>query len=263
MKTLRESDTEASSATNQLTEGAPVQHAKYAIVREHLRKRIANLSPGDQIPSETSLCDEYDVSRITIRRAVEDLLHEGLLTKEQGRGTFVTVPRFVHGARESFSEDVTGFYRQQQALGREVSTTVLVNRKTRNGVAAKMLGLGPVAELILLERLRYVGHSLHQHVTTYMSAEAFPEVLTTDFTTGSLFDYLERRYKVILARNELVIRIERVMGQLAADLGVEPNDAVMAIDSTVYDQHDRAVAFGVAHLTPDHSEVAFSVSALK
>jgi Transcriptional regulators len=237
-----------------------MQQAKYAIVREHLRKRIASMTPGDQIPSETTLCDEYDVSRITIRRSVEDLLREGLLTKEQGRGTFVTVPRFVQEARESFSEDVTGFYRQQQALGRVVSTTVLGNRRTRNGVAAKMLGLLPTDELIFLERLRYVGHSLHQHVTTYLSAEAFPDVLTTDFSQGSLFDHLEKQYDVKLSRNELVIRIERVKGQLAADLGVEPNDAVMALDSTVYDQHDRAVAFGVAHLTPDHSEVAFSVN---
>jgi GntR family transcriptional regulator len=54
-----------------------------------------DLQPGDKIPSETELCDHYDLSRITVRQAISALVDEGFLQKQQGRGTFVLAPRLA------------------------------------------------------------------------------------------------------------------------------------------------------------------------
>ncbi|MDR1428106.1 MAG: GntR family transcriptional regulator [Bifidobacteriaceae bacterium] len=232
---------------------------KYADVRDHLRERICHMSPGDRLPSETELCETYAVSRITARRAVDDLVLEGRLTRQQGRGTFVADPLFVQHARESFADQVTGFFRQQRSLGRDVTTKVLRNELGQNRMAAEALGFNAAHKLITLERLRYVDNSLHQHVVTYLPT-AYDGVLQTDFSAGSLFDYLVGRYGVELARNDLVIRIDRVHGLIARALDVVEGEAVLAMDSTVYDQAGNPVAFGTARLTPENGEVAFRVS---
>lgn len=232
---------------------------KYATVRDHLEGRIAKMAPGDQLPTEPVLCQEYKVSRITIRRAVDDLIRDGKLRREQGRGTFVTEPRYTQQVRETFADRVTGFYRQQILLGREVSTQVLQNHVVRKPGVAEILGLNPAEELIELERLRYINGTLHQHVVTYLSATAYPSVLVQDLTRGSLFDYLEKAYGVFLTRNDLLVRLDRVTEHIAEALQVSPGEPVLAIDSTVFSADDMPVAFGIASHTPANSEISFSL----
>jgi GntR family transcriptional regulator len=54
-----------------------------------------DLRPGDKIPSESQLCAFYALSRITVRQAITSLVDEGLLHRQQGRGTYVLSPRLV------------------------------------------------------------------------------------------------------------------------------------------------------------------------
>ena len=233
---------------------------KYVAVRDHLQGRIDKMTPGDQLPTEPVLCKEYGVSRITIRRAVEDLIRDGRLVREQGRGTFVSEPRYIQQVRETFADRVTGFYRQQTNLGRTVTTQVLQNRLTRDPEAAEALGVNQAEELIQLERLRFVNGTLHQHVVTYLPASRYPDVLAQDLSAGSLFDFLDKRYGVTLTRNDLLVRIENVSGDIARALQVDDHTCVLAIDSTVF-QDGTPVAFGIARHTPANSEIAFSMGA--
>lgn len=235
---------------------------KYIEVRNHLSKRIATMSPGDRLPSEPVLCDEYGVSRITLRKAVDDLVLDGYLRREQGRGTFVSEPKFTQQVRESFSEQVTGFFRQQTALDRLVTTSVLTNDVVRNAEAALALELNAAEELIHLERLRYVNGALHQHVDTFLPAARFPGVLAQDFSTGSLYDYLEKAYGIVLSRNELLVRVEAPDNRVAKLLHMKPGTPILAIDSTVWGTQPTPVAFGTARHTPGNSEISFSLSNL-
>ena len=68
----------------------------YAQVEEQLRRDIENgvYSKNGRIPTEAELAKQYNVSRITVRRAVEDLVGQGLVEKKQGKGTFVTAHKF-------------------------------------------------------------------------------------------------------------------------------------------------------------------------
>ncbi|MGV9869264.1 GntR family transcriptional regulator [Rhodococcus koreensis] len=234
--------------------------AKYASVRDHLQGRIAKMTVGTKLPSEPVLCEEYGVSRITVRRAVDELIREGLLVREQGRGTFVTEPKYVQQVRETFSDRVTGFYRQQTALGRTVSTKVIQNHLVRDPDAAAALNLNPADELVELERLRYVNDTLHQHVTTYVSAARFPGVLDRDFTDGSLYEYLAEEYGVTLIRNNLLVSLDQADAHIAAALHVSGGQAILTIESTVFDQDDQPVAYGIARHTPANSSIAFSLT---
>ena len=63
---------------------------KYITVRENLRQRIISMDPGEKLPAEPELCKQYNVSRITLRHAIDDLIQDDLIVREQGKGTFRT-----------------------------------------------------------------------------------------------------------------------------------------------------------------------------
>lgn len=78
-------------------------------LQEHLKKelyeKIRNKEwmPGHMIPSERELCEEYNVSRITVREALKELVQAGYLVRKQGKGTFVAVPTVEHTTTSTFS----------------------------------------------------------------------------------------------------------------------------------------------------------------
>lgn len=84
----------------------------YYQIREHIREKINNneYPPNSMIPSEAELCEIYSVSRVTVRRAVLDLVQEGLLTRGKGKGTFVSESygmSTVNGV-QSFTQELMG-----------------------------------------------------------------------------------------------------------------------------------------------------------
>src|SRR3954452_2094242 len=136
---------------------SPVSGPKYLSVREHLRRRVAALPEHTILPPEPVLCAEYGVSRITLRRAVDGLVADGHLVREQGRGTYVTRPAIRHEYRESFVHRIAGFNSVMTEQGAQVGTTVLTQRIIPAPVAvATELTLAVADEVIELVRLRSV-----------------------------------------------------------------------------------------------------------
>lgn len=240
--------------------GTSAGTSKYRAVRETLLERISTMRIGARLPSETELCDEFGVSRITLRHAVDGLVQDGRLSREHGRGTFVSAPKPGVHYPERFADVVTGFHRQQTSAGHTVTTRVLRQElvPASSGVA-RLLGI-PLHEIVVeLVRLRYVNGQLHQYVVTYLPYARFPETLTADFTVGSLYDFLHERYGVTLTRNDLTVRVEEASAEIALNLAVENGLRLLSIASTVFDAEDSPVAFGIARHTPENSEIDLSL----
>ncbi|RSX52178.1 GntR family transcriptional regulator [Bifidobacterium goeldii] len=241
-----------------MAEGVP----KYVAVRDNLRQRALAMQTGEQLPAEPELCDQYGVSRITLRHAVDDLIQDGLLVREQGRGTFRTD---VDGESEHevISDHIRGFFRQQADLGNIVDTKVMSNTIVRDARAAKHLDLPADTDLIRLERLRYVDNALKQHVVTFLPASRFPKVLEQDFSHQSLYELLEREYAVRLIENDAAVRVRALDTRMAWYFGVQDGTPVLEMDSTVYDEFGATIAFGTTLHSPDSSEITFIVRAQK
>lgn len=232
---------------------------KYVAVRDVLIRRVRSASPGDQLPTEPELCAEFGVSRITIRRAVEELIAEGLLVRQQGRGTFVTEPSRAGVFTEAFANRVIGFYRQQLEAGRVVTSRVLANHVVTNPDAAAALGVPATSALIELSRIRYVNGALQQCSTTWLPALAYRPVLNHDFTKGSLYEYIEQETGIVLIRNNLVVRVARADGDVSLALGIPDGEPILAMTTTVYGADDAPVAHGVTSFTPRNSEITISL----
>lgn len=80
----------------------------YAIIKDRIEK--GEWSAGTQIPTEDSLCRTYDVSKATVRLAISELVREGLLKRQQGKGTFVnySFPRMGMAMKTRLTEDMFG-----------------------------------------------------------------------------------------------------------------------------------------------------------
>ena len=93
---------------------------KYLVVRDHLAGLVAQeLRVGDAIPSERHLSQQFGLSRMTVRQAVDTLVTDGVLVREQGRGTFVAPQRI------DFEMRLTTFGEEMRRRGMEPATTVL------------------------------------------------------------------------------------------------------------------------------------------
>lgn len=232
---------------------------KHVAVHDLLAQRISRMEPGDQLPTEQELCRDLGVSRITVRRAMGDLEREGLIVRQQGRGTFASRPALPQVFRENLTGSVVGFHRQQTSLGNRVSTTVLSNDIVFDIRTADRMGLPSSQPLARLERLRYVNDRLHQHVVTWLDGERFCELVNHNFTDASLFDYLRMAHGVVLARNELMISIVNARGDVAGHLGVTEGTPLLGMVSSVFDDEGRLVAYGVTTHAPDYGEIAIKL----
>lgn len=164
---------------------------RYQQLQTQLRMMIDSgaLRAGKAIPSERELMRRTGLSRMTVRQAVAELTHEGLLRRDHGRGTFVVPPvvqQEVQGVY-SFSDRV-------RAQGRVPSTRVLLaERIPASDEQATTLALSPGAPLFRLVRLRLVDDFPTMLDVTLLPAQAFPGLLEHDLT-GSLYAILAARY---------------------------------------------------------------------
>jgi GntR family transcriptional regulator len=199
----------------------------YLQIAEILRFGLAEgkWEPGQLIPSEASLCEMFGVSRTAIRQALAQLVSEGLLHKEKGRGTFVSRPHVAIAVQE-----LRGFFDEMTAAGRPVSTKVLRHEAgVIPAVLAPALAVPTGARVVCLERLRSMGDEPLVHVSTYLPLTRFAGLLDIDLSDTSLYAVLNDDYGV--QPHGGVRRLEAVAATAshARLLGVRARDALLRV----------------------------------
>ena len=234
---------------------------KYLSVREHLRRRVSALPEHTVLPPEPQLCAEYGVSRITLRRAVDGLVADGHLVREQGRGTYVTRPGIRHEYRESFVHRIAGFSSVMSETGAQVGTSVLTQRVVvaPPSVAAE-LRLSPADDVVELVRLRSVDGAPNHVAHTYLPESLFPKSAEQDFSQGSLYEYLRREYAADLAHARIVVDVDTAAPDEAELLQVVAGSPLLVVRTTVRDSADHPLLHSFSRLRPDVSQVEFEVS---
>jgi GntR family transcriptional regulator len=234
---------------------------KYLAVREHLRRRVSSLPEHTLLPPEPVLCAEYGVSRITLRRAVDGLVADGHLVREQGRGTYVTRPGIRHEYRESFVHRIAGFSSVMSETGAQVGTSVLTQRVVvaPPSVAAE-LRLSPADDVVELVRLRSVDGAPNHVAHTYLPESLFPKSAEQDFSQGSLYEYLRREYAADLAHARIIVDVDTAAPEEADLLQVVAGSPLLVVRTTVRDSADHPLLHSFSRLRPDVSQVEFEVS---
>jgi len=192
----------------------PVVSTKRAQVRAILEERIAaELRPGDALDSERNLVKQLGVSRVTVRNAIEDLVHDGVLERTQGKGTFVTGPR-VNSRLHLMS-----FSREMRARGFEAATRVLDAAEVpAESVVANHLGVRPSTPVVRVERLRLADGTPMAYEVGYYPSQLLPGLLRHDL--ASLYDSFAAYYGLIPVRGEQTVRADWARKDMARMLEV-------------------------------------------
>lgn len=154
------------------------------------------LAPGDLLPSESALCRHFDISRSTVRQAIGALQAEGLVTRRQGRGTFVAEPKMPVR-----TENIYSFTSEIRAMGRAPSSALVEFQLIAPSPdIAKMLGLSDPEETVFrFIRVRSVDGEPLILETSFYPRRLYPD-LTEEKLRGNSFYSLLREAGVIPAR---------------------------------------------------------------
>ncbi len=157
--------------------------------------------PGDILPSESELAKRYKVNRHTLRRAMEELVNEGIIGKLQGKGTIVQQKLINYSIHSS-----TNFTETLEEEGREAETIVL--RKSgipAQGEIVKLLKINEDEPVALIETLRKMDGVPFSMVTHYLPLEKVFDVIRL-YNGGSLHRFLFEHYSLRVKRTLSMIR---------------------------------------------------------
>lgn len=182
-----------------------------------------------QIPSERELGEFYQVSRVTVRRALSELTQRGVLKKRQGKGTFVAAPKLMRDLR-----DVNSFHDVCQMQGMTSSTQVISVQIVRTDAQTQADLQLTDDRVVEVTRLR-----LADNTPIMLETNRFPLSYTTlmqEDLTQSLYALLEKS-GVTPRRGIHEISLCYATAQQAKLLSVEPGSALLLLREVVFDQH--------------------------
>lgn len=165
----------------------------YFRIQQSILERIrrGSLKPGEQLPTETELARQYQVSRITAKRALDELVDQGWAFRQQGRGTFVAQTRIRDTSGfGSFSEDM-------RARGLAPSSLILWFEEIEPGDEIRdRLHLAPGEHVYVLKRLRLANNEPVAVETAYLPCRLCPGLIHEDLGHGSLYAILAEKYQI-------------------------------------------------------------------
>lgn len=212
------------------------------IIRDQLNS--GELQPNDRVSSETELSERLGVSRMTARKAVDNLVSEGLLFRRPGMGTYVAPPRIAHGLSTQLS-----FSAGMEKLGLEHETEVLRAALVRAPHrAARSLGLSDGAPIVTIERLRIVeGEPVALHHADLPGE--FAAILDADLT-GSLTKAMEDVGASVASARDTVDAV-LAESEAADRLQVSTGDPLVHLEGVAYSTGRRPMRYTNAFYRTD------------
>jgi len=214
------------------------------------------LRVGDMLPPENELCARLGVSRPTVRQALSELVSEGWLTRQKGKGTFVSRPKID----VRFLQKLESFNDQMRQKGLAPSTKVLSLRKAPGvrRINEKLL-LEPDEPLISLMRLRFGDGEPVVSVDTFIPYASFPAMLEQDFERGSLYERLESLYSARICRVHREIEAANANRREADLLHIESGSAICLVKTVGYTDADLPVEYSVARYRGDRNKFSIDL----
>jgi GntR family transcriptional regulator len=236
-----------------LSDNSPIP--KYHQLREILREQAETWQPHQPIPSEAELCRAYDVSRTTVRKALDNLVYEGLLYRVQGKGTYVA-PRKLRGR---YVQESTGFFEDMEARGLSQRTRVLEKRIIEaDQFLADRLQLSVGEKVFYMSRLRFVDDEPAHISFSHVPYKLCPGLIDEDFTAQSLYRTMQK-YGQVIHHGTRLIEVQFATHEESRLLKTAFEAPLLVVIGTMYDGNDVPIEYGFAKNRADCSQLEIKV----
>ena len=229
--------------------------SKFEIVATDIRSKILDgtYHPGDRLPTIPELCEYYGVSKITIKRAMDDLSQHGLVSRRRGSGTYVKgVVSEGESSRSGWLSNIEGFTQVHEARGEMVRSVVHdLSVMHPNHDVATELAMDPDEFCYRIERTRYADERALVDEVSYIALSVAPN-LRRRHVESSLYHYARASLGLVIESVHRRIRATHPTPQVAARLGISVEDAVIQTKKTSFLGDGRPFQTAVSFHTPDY-----------
>ncbi len=208
----------------------------YIQLKNELLKEIrANYKPGSMIPSEGKIEKLYGVSRITVRKAIEQLEREGILDKKQGRGTFVKEKKILYDAN-SIGSLTQRLHKQNHHLSTKNIEFEIIKSKHY------VKDLLECEELLCIRRFRLLDDEPFALMLNYIDAKKAPD-LQKKFDIESLYTFYKEEYGIEFYNAEETVEAKNASKEEALKLEINERDALLSLKRLSCDKFDNPIEY--------------------
>lgn len=229
----------------------PQYRKLYEILRKHIVKGV--YSEGDLLPSENELCAAYEMTRPTVRHALDSLVKDGLILKKQGKGSIVRkTPQNIGILSISGTASAVGV--------RFLKTDILQKPMIKTWPELFPFELSEIEQesgCIYMERLRFVGDEPVFYDVNHLPNIFLPRIAQRSFENKSLFEILRKNYQIEILGGEQQLKAIKPNKKIRQLLNLKASQPVLYIErklstnrenfniySTIYFNSEKHAIFG-------------------
>jgi GntR family transcriptional regulator len=215
----------------------------YAKVEDTIAADIASgvFHPGERLPSEQELCSRFEVSLITVRRAVQNLIQRRMLEIRRGLGTYILKPQIDQELTK-----LSGFVEDMAVHGRKATARVIsqgiVSATAR---VAEHLCLSRGTRVTRIERVRLADGVPMSFDETFLPLVIGTQVLRNDLRVKPIFTLLEEKYGIPLVEAQYKLEAVAASAAVAKALKVRCNTPIFQIERTAFTTDGQPVDYEI------------------
>ncbi len=214
----------------------------YIQIKEYIRQNIQSgvFEVNERIPSERQLAEQFSVNRLTVSKALSELVREGLLYTQVGKGTYVCLVKI-----DQALQSLTSFTQDMDGRGKSASSRVLHAAIEPAGTeVAKALAILPGAEVFALHRVRLADDQLIALEKSHIIYALCPGILERhNFSCESLYKVLRDSYRIHLTYAHQTIEASIAEAEELEVLEADACTPILRITRVTHNEHDRAIEF--------------------
>lgn len=235
------------------------ERSLYEQITDRLRHYVSTLASGQQLPTEADLVDRFQVSRSTVRKAIQQLVSEGMLSRRAGKGTFVTMPtpNIVHSI-----DRLAPFVETFKQVGDNLSTEVVqFGWENYYTLPEHIAHWG--SPVFLFRRL-YASSGIPHAVTQVVLPEKLGnQISKSDIEKQPIYGVLTKKLKCKLSRANFLVSCEQPTAELSELLDVSHSTFLLVLERTTLTEEGEPVEMTTHYLRPDVYKLSVSLNALR
>ena len=218
----------------------------YSDLIDKLLEQISTMDKGAKLPSERQLCQDYEVSRTTVRNALGSLVNSGVLYQIQGKGTFV---------RERNRENLSNYYSFTEQTKRNGKTpksiVVRFNIRPLNDKERHVFDDATIEKVIVFDRLRLADDTPMMYERTAIPYEGFENITKDLLEEVALYDIFDNFFSTKIANVRERFQVSSLTKKVAEALNLKDGSAALKITRFSYDREDRLIEYTVSYARGD------------